>query len=554
MIQHLYIQNYALIEELELELSSGLSVITGETGAGKSILLGALGLITGQRADVKALLDPEKKCVVEVQFRLEDYPELPAFFASMDMEYAPETIVRREVHPQGKSRGFVNDSPVSMDQLKALGQQLLDIHSQTDHWWISHPDFSLELVDGLAQTQTQCLDYQKAYKNYIQASKSLKQIQEWLLQDRQAEDYLRFQWQELEGVSWKAGEWQVLEQQLEALSHAEQIQEKLGLLAQGLSLGEPSALDILKQSLNLSLALKKFGPQYEAWSSRLEAIWIEIKELSREVEAANDPAGLPSGDLDYLQARMDQLQRLMQKHQVRDLEGLQEKKDALKSQLNAWEQGEEKLAGAQTEQAAALALVMELGNALSTKRRLVLNDLNAQLAQHLQRLGIPNAQVVFEMESKEAGPNGLDKIHCLFSANKGQNLKPLKMVASGGELSRLMLSIKAVLAEKTAMPSLIMDEIDTGVSGEVGIQMGKMFKKMSQNHQVICITHLPQIAAAGDAHYHVYKDHAGTRSLSKIKVLSPSERVNELAQMIGGHGADSQLKESVKQLFQRYAE
>lgn len=549
MLKHLHIQNYALIETLDLDLDKGLIVITGETGAGKSILLGAISLLLGQRADSKSLFDQQKKCIIEGSFHIENYPHLKDIFLEEDIDWDTICLIRREINPQGKSRSFINDSPVNLDALKKIGQELVDIHSQQDNSWMYHADFSLDLVDSFAQNQEIRLQYLESFKDYSKNVDIFKNLQSKAESSKQNLDYLQFQRNELDKAQLKSGEYEHLRSQVERLQNAEQIHEKLASLSNLLSLSDFSALQQTRLALQQSQALSKWGVDFENWRSRLESIWIELKDLSLEIESEAESSLSEPIELDALQQRLDLLNRLLQKYHVADVDELIKVQEQLENELSLVENLDENLIIAQENLTKALELANQKGLRLRESRLKVIDLIIKQLSNSLQQLGIPNAMLDWDIQEKELGTNGLDKIQLLFSANKGLSPKPFKLIASGGEMSRLMLSIKHLLAEKRALPTLILDEIDTGVSGEIAIKIGQMLGQMSRKHQLIAITHLPQIASAGQKHLFVYKNHSGEKTVSAIKHLSEEERIDEIAKMIGGQNGYLDLRENVKKLI-----
>ena len=550
MLKQLHIQNYALIDSVNLSLSEGLSVITGETGAGKSILLGAIALLMGARADSKSLYDPEKKCIIEGTFALANYPHIRQLFEEEGLDFEDPCIIRREINPQGKSRTFVNDSPVTLDSLRKIGQELIDVHSQQDTWWMSHPDFSLELIDSFAQNQTLKSSYMLAFQAYASAQEHVDNLVKQAASGMQGLDFMQFQFQELESAQLRTDEFEGLEIAVEKGENAEQIHEKLAGLANLLSLDELSIGQQMRLALQHTQSLSKWDPTYEAWKARLDSIWIELKDLSNEVEREAEDFQSDPASLLRQQQRLDLLNRLLQKYQVTDITSLIDMRNQLDDQIARFSNMDEAIAKAKAELATCQATAEKASLALSESRNRVLDPIVAHLTDSLAALGIPNATLAWENLQREMRISGIDKIQLLFSANKGLSPKPFKQVASGGELSRLMLSIKHLLAQKRALPTLILDEIDTGVSGEIAIKIGQMLTQMSQGHQLIAITHLPQIAAAGIAHWYVYKDHAGEKTVSSLRELKGEERVDEIAKMIGGQQGYVELKDNVRKLIQ----
>ena len=550
MLKQLHIQNYALIDSVNLSLSEGLSVITGETGAGKSILLGAIALLMGARADSKSLYDPEKKCIIEGTFALANYPHIRQLFEEEGLDFEDPCIIRREINPQGKSRTFVNDSPVTLDSLRKIGQELIDVHSQQDTWWMSHPDFSLELIDSFAQNQSLKSSYTLAFQAYMSAQEHVDDLVKQAASGMQGLDFMQFQFQELESAQLRTDEFEGLEIAVEKGENAEQIHEKLAGLANLLSLDELSIGQQMRLALQHTQSLSKWDPTYEAWKARLDSIWIELKDLSNEVEREAEDFQSDPASLLRQQQRLDLLNRLLQKYQVTDITSLIDMRNQLDDQIARFSNMDEAIAKAKATLAMNQAAAEKAAHSLSESRNKVLDPIVAHLTDSLAALGIPNATLAWENLQREMRTSGIDKIQLLFSANKGLSPKPFKQVASGGELSRLMLSIKHLLAQKRALPTLILDEIDTGVSGEIAIKIGQMLTQMSQGHQLIAITHLPQIAAAGIAHWYVYKDHAGEKTVSSLRELKGEERVDEIAKMIGGQQGYVELKDNVRKLIQ----
>lgn len=552
MLKHLHIQNYSLIEQLDLHLTGGLTVITGETGAGKSILLGAISLLLGQRADSKSLFDATKKCIIEGQFSLESFPHLQTLFEEEEIDFEEPCLIRREINPQGKSRSFVNDTPVTLETLKRIGNELVDIHSQQDTWWMSHPDFTLDMVDAYAQNEALRKAYITAYSAWSSSVSALRALEQESTKGTQELDFIQFQFDELSKAQLKEGEYEALDTAVQKLQNAEQIQEKLAVLAQALSISEVSALHQSRIALQQATALSKWGENFADWKTRIESIWIELKDLGAEVEGEAEDFVYDPLELEQKQKRLDLLNRLLQKYQVANVGELVALVESLDLRLSQFSSMDMLIADARERVDADFIILTSAAAALSSSRSAVLDTISTALVASLQSLGIPNANLAWEMTAKEVAANGSDKIQLLFSANKGLAPKPFKQIASGGEMSRLMLSIKHLLAKKRALPTLILDEIDTGVSGEIAIKMGQMLSQMSQGHQIIAITHLPQIAAAGSTHWFVYKDHAGTKTVSNLRELKEEERVEEIAKMIGGQQGYRDLLDNVRNLIQSH--
>lgn len=549
MLKHLHIQNYAIIDSIDLDLGSGLSVITGETGAGKSILLGAISLLLGQRADTKTLFDSEKKCVIEGTFLLDLHQHLKEIFLEEEIDFEDPCLIRREINPQGKSRSFINDTPVNLESLRKIGIELVDIHSQQDHGWMSNPDFTLDIIDSFAQNQPTKSLFKKEFDQLQIAKSEYLMLEKQASQGSQGLEFLKFQWEELEKVNLQMGEYDALKSSLEKLENAEQIREKLANLGNLVSISELSTLHQLQLALQQAQSLSRFGEDFETWRKRLESIWIELKDIASEIEyeAENfisDPIALIEK-----QKRLDVLNRLMQKHHVNNMENLIQVRDRFDEQIASFENIDLELEKAEKKYHEFQMTSQAAAEVLSKSRMDVLRSIATHITTSLQSLGIPNAMIDWEINKKEVSAQGIDKIQLLFSANKGLAPKPFRQIVSGGEMSRLMLSIKHLIAKKRAMPTLILDEIDTGVSGEIAIQMGAMLAQMSQGHQIIAITHLPQIAAAGQNHWFVYKNHSGEKTISALKKLVGEERVEEIAKMIGGQKGYIDLKENVRKLL-----
>ena len=550
MLKHLHIQNYSLIEQLDLHLTGGLTVITGETGAGKSILLGAISLLLGQRADSKSLFDASKKCIIEGQFSLSPYPHLHAVFAEEEIDFDEPCLIRREINPQGKSRSFVNDTPVTLESLKRIGNELVDIHSQQDTWWMSHPDFTLDMIDAYAQNDGLKKGYFSAFNNWQVSVSSLRDLESASSKGSQEMDFIQFQFDELSKAQLKEGEFESLDIAVQKLQNAEQIQEKLAILAEALSVSEVSALQQSRIALQQATSLSKWGENFADWKRRIESIWIELKDLGAEVEGEADDFVYDPLELEQKQKRLDSLNRLLQKYQASTVTELIELVASLDVRLSQYSSMDTVLAEAKARVNAEFKLASEAALALSSSRSSVVEAISSALVISLQSLGIPNANLAWDHQQKELSSNGSDKIQLLFSANKGLAPKPFKQIASGGEMSRLMLSIKHLLAKKRVLPTLILDEIDTGVSGEIAIKMGQMLSQMGNGHQIVAITHLPQIAAAGSKHWYVYKDHAGSKTVSNLRELQEEERVEEIAKMIGGTQGYKDLLANVRNLIQ----
>lgn len=537
MLQSIHIQNYALIDKLDIDFTPGFSVITGETGAGKSIILGAIGLLLGQRADVKAIKNGTSKCIVEARFCIASYG-LEAFFQELDLEYEPEEcILRREVYASGKSRAFINDSPASLNQMKALGEKLIDVHSQHQNLLLNKEGFQLNILDILAQDEKQLEAYKQVYRHYKDISNTLEELIIQAEKSRQDEDYLRFQLEQLEEASLHSGEQTELEQEAETLSHTEEIKANL-YKAQQLIDGT-EANGILSQTKDCQQALQNISnvyPSASEWVERLRSCYIELKDIAHDLSVAEAETEFNPERLDYVNERLNLIYNLQQKHRVTTIEALLELAENYRHQLNDISSFDERIAELNQQKEALYNKVLEQARQLTNLRTKSAHHIEEQMKKLLIPLGMPNVRFAVELTSrKEPDLNGLDNVTFLFSANKNGALQNVASVASGGEIARVMLSLKAMIAGAVKLPTIIFDEIDTGVSGSIAEKMALIMRDMGrQNRQVISITHLPQIAARGTTHYKVYKKDTETGTNSYIHRLTPEERVKEIAHMLSG--------------------
>ena len=532
MLQHLHIQNYALIGELSVDFTDGFSVITGETGAGKSILLGALGFVLGDRADTGVLFDKEMKCVVEAQFRLEN-EGLKPLFELHDLDFDSDCIFRRELSPQKKSRAFINDTPVSLQILKEIGSQLVDIHSQHDSLLLTDADFQLRLLDEIAQNNGLLTQYQQEFATYHTLSRRLKELQASAEQNIAENDYLKFQLDELRKAQLKEGEYAEIEQSLNLMENAEEIRS---LLFSTHGLLENSESAILPQLNELSSALHRLGqllPQTDELRQRVESTQVELKDIAYDLDRWGDDTQFDENKLQELQERYDLLNRLMMKHHLKEFEALVQLRDELEAKVNTFDNIDQEIAEAEKALKAQTSLLRELAGQLHTRRLKAAKTFGGSVTELARQLAMPHAVFQIDMESLKAFcPTGLDQVRFLFSANKGVEVAELSKVASGGELSRLMLSIKSVVSQRNYIPTLIFDEIDTGVSGEVAAKIGGIMQGMGASLQLIAITHLPQVASKAQHHFFIYKDNEGQRTQSHIRLLNAEERVTEIAKML----------------------
>ena len=535
MLRSLYIQNYALIEKLDISFGAGFSVITGETGAGKSIILGAIGLLLGQRAEVKAIRQGASKCVIEARFDISAYGMEP-FFEDNELEYEEECILRREVYASGKSRAFINDTPASLVQMKELGEQLIDVHSQHQNLLLNKEGFQLNVLDILSHNDEQLSAYQSLYREWKQAQQELADLIARAEQNKADEDYIRFQLEQLEEANLSAGEQEELEQETDMLSHAEEIKAGLFRVGQLLTSDEGGLLAGLKESLNTMLGLQKVYSPATELAERLESTYIELKDVSQEVSSQEEDVEFNPDRLVEVNDRLNLIYTLQQKHRATTVEELLTLAEEYAAKLAAITSYDERIGELTTLCDTLYNKVRKQAAVLTKARTGAAREVEKQMASRLVPLGMPNVRFQVEMGiRKEPGVHGEDTVNFLFSANKNGSLQNISSVASGGEIARVMLSIKAMIAGAVKLPTIVFDEIDTGVSGEIADRMADIMQEMGeQDRQVISITHLPQIAARGCAHYKVYKQDNETETNSHIRRLADEERVEEIAHMLSG--------------------
>ena len=535
MLRSLYIQNYALIEKLDISFGAGFSVITGETGAGKSIILGAIGLLLGQRAEVKAIRQGASKCVIEARFDISAYGMEP-FFEDNELEYEEECILRREVYASGKSRAFINDTPASLVQMKELGEQLIDVHSQHQNLLLNKEGFQLNVLDILSHNDEQLSAYQSLYREWKQAQQELADLIARAEQNKADEDYIRFQLEQLEEANLSAGEQEELEQETDMLSHAEEIKAGLFRVGQLLTSDEGGLLAGLKESLNTMLGLQKVYSPATELAERLESTYIELKDVSQEVSSQEEDVEFNPDRLEEVNDRLNLIYTLQQKHRATTVEELLTLAEEYAAKLAAITSYDERIGELITLCDTLYNKVRKQAAVLTKARTGAAREVEKQMASRLVPLGMPNVRFQVEMGiRKEPGVHGEDTVNFLFSANKNGSLQNISSVASGGEIARVMLSIKAMIAGAVKLPTIVFDEIDTGVSGEIADRMADIMQEMGeQDRQVISITHLPQIAARGCAHYKVYKQDNETETNSHIRRLADEERVEEIAHMLSG--------------------
>jgi DNA repair protein RecN (Recombination protein N) len=548
MLVDLRIRNYALIEQLELRPSALLNIITGETGAGKSIMLGAIGLLLGNRADSRMLFNTEKKCVIEGQFDISSY-QLQDIFDSEDLDYDTQCILRREISPGGKSRAFVNDTPVTLETLRHIGANLMDIHSQHDTLLLGDAVFQLNLLDlyaGLVPTRGQ---YSSAYRQYRKLEADLKSVEDQVAQANKELDYHSFLLNELEEARLDNEQQDELEQEVKQLEHAEEIKFKLTHALHSLSEGEYCATGSLKEAASLLGQIAPYADVFRDLKARLDSCLIELHDIASEAEAAERRTEGDPARIDELQGRLNIIYNLQRKHQVRDIVALLNLRDELRDKVGSVLNLDKQISRLRRDADGALTTVTKLATRLSEARRKSFPKFEKELVALLADLGMPNSRLVVQHQTGTPSTSGIDIISILFTANKGAQPQTLSKAASGGEFSRLMLCIKYMLADKTALPTIVFDEIDTGISGEIAVKVGRMMQQMAQKHQLIAISHLPQMAAAGDTHYFVYKQDRADRTVSCIRQLNLEERISEIAHMIAGANPSQHAFQSARELL-----
>ena len=535
MLRSLYIQNYALIEKLDIDFGSGFSVITGETGAGKSIILGAIGLLLGQRADVKSIRQGAAKCVIEARFEIAGYGMRP-FFEENELEYEDECILRREVYASGKSRAFINDTPASLVQMKELGEQLIDVHSQHQNLLLNKEGFQLNVLDILAHDEEELNNYQSLHREWKQVQQDLEDLIVLAEQNKADEDYIRFQLEQLEDAQLAAGEQEELEQEADTLSHAEEIKAGLFRAGQVMNSDEGGLLSALKECLNTMLGLQKVYPSAGELAERLESSYIELKDISQEVSGKEEEIEFNPVRLEEVNDRLNLIYTLQQKHRVTTVDELLALADDYAAKLANITSSDEQIEELKVRSEALYSKVKKQAAVLTKLRTAAAPEVEKQMAARLIPLGMPNVRFRVEIGArKEPGVHGADTVNFLFSANKNGALQSISSVASGGEIARVMLSVKAMIAGAVELPTIVFDEIDTGVSGEIADRMADIMQEMGDSdRQVISITHLPQIAARGRAHYKVYKQDNETETNSHIRRLADEERIEEIAHMLSG--------------------
>ena len=534
MLTSLSIKNFALIERLEINFSNQFSIITGETGAGKSILLGALGLVLGKRADLTSLKDKDQKCIIEAQFQISKY-NLQDFFSANNLDYDDLTIIRREILPTGKSRAFINDSPVNLNELQELSQFLLDIHSQNQTQELSNEAYQIEIIDAIANHQNLILEYKQSLSRYKSLKSELKKRESEKETLSKEHDYNSFLLQELLSANLKANEQEELEANFEKLNNVEFIKEALD---KSLALANEEQIGIIQNLKDVKISIQKIAnlsPELKVISERISSILIEFEDVNIELTKQADNLTDDPEKLDLINQKLQTIYTLQKKHHVETIEDLLIIQNNLDNKIILADDLDSKIQNLQTKIQGNTIILDDLASDILKNRQKSIPVLISRINEFLFELGMPNALFKFDIKQVDAYlPNGKDEIELLFSANKGTNFGLLKKVASGGEMSRIMLAVKAILADYSKLPTIIFDEIDTGVSGEIAHKMGDIMKNMSNEMQVFAITHLPQIAAKGDYHYKVFKSTQGENTISELKLLSKEERILEIAEMLSG--------------------
>ncbi len=539
MLKHLYISNFTLINELDMNFNPGFSVITGETGAGKSIIIGAVSMLLGNRADLKMIRNGKDKCIVEAVFSISDYDQdfINRFLTDNDLDNnGDECILRREININGKNRAFINDTPVILASLKELGEHLLDIHSQHQNLMLNKEDFQLNVIDVFAQNKKVLAEYQDLFKTYKSEASKLEELQAAISRIKENEDFLQFQNKELSEANLEEGEQESLEQQSELLTHAEEIKNTLYNADSLLSSDEHNIITQLRSISDSMNNIQNVYPDAEVLTNRLNDCVIELKDISREIVSHVEDIDYDPEKLQAINSRLDTIYTLEKKYHTSNIPDLIKKHEEIKSQLSRIDNFDVDFKAQQDKVDRLKESCLKKANALTASRQKAARKVEKELAARLIPLGIPNVKFKIDMtQQKELTAKGLDRITYLFSSNSSSSLSPIAQVASGGEVSRVMLSLKAMMSRVTGLPTIIFDEIDTGVSGRVAEQMAHIMKEMGDNkHQVICITHLPQIAAIGSTHYKVTKTETSQGTNSLMTLLSPEERVKEIAQMLSG--------------------
>ncbi len=550
MLESLHISNYALIDNVDIEFHKGFNIITGETGAGKSIMLGALSLILGGRADAKAIRDTNRKSIIEVVFSVEVYPILKEYCIENDIEWDDsQCILRREIAPTGRSRAFINDTPVTLTQLETVAMQLVDIHSQHQNQLLSSPEYQLKIIDSLAGNGKKLAEYKQKYSAYREASKRLKTTRESIEKNRSDEDFTRFQLEQLDDMHLIKGEQEELEKERELLSNMTDIKLALNTALDALTNANPNALSLLSNAIDCCEELEPVLEDAESLAQRLESARIEIQDITETLSDYDSNLNADPQELERIEDRLNSIYSLQHKHKVDSLDELISLRERLRSRLEELENSDYTIEELEKEVKLTHEAAKEIAKEISTSRKTESKKFAAELKNRALPLGMKNLQCDISVTPTEMSATGTDKIEFLFAFNKNQPLMPVGGTASGGEISRLMLSIKSIIADKMQLPSIIFDEVDTGVSGDVANRMGEMMQSISRNIQVTAITHLPQVAAKGDHHFKVFKEDDDQSTLTRIKELTPEERIDELAIMLSGSQVDEAARANAYSLL-----
>ena len=552
MLKHLHIRNFTLIDTLDIDFYPGFSVITGETGAGKSIIIGAIGLLLGNRADAKQVKNEAEKCIVEATFDLSLYQSdaLKAFFCTYDLDYEPECLLRREVNANGKSRAFINDTPVNLATLRELGDQLIDVHSQHQNLLLNKEDFQLSVVDIMAHDKKELEDYQSTFKDYRYAITRLAELKAAIERSRENEDFLRFQQNELNQANLTDGEQEELEKRNDMMSHAEEIKSALHQTDTLLCGEETGVVNQLKSIISLLYGIKDIYPKAKEMYDRLESTFIELKDIAGDISNDMEKVEFDPQQLNEITARLDTIYSLQQKYHVASIAELLAKQNDINTQLDGIAGSDEELKECEKSVIRLKEQCTLKAKTLTALRKKSATKVEEELQKLLIPLGIPKVRFKVGIEETDFGANGADKVLFLFSANSSTPMQPVAQVASGGEIARVMLSLKAMISKAIGLPTIIFDEIDTGVSGRVAEQMACIMREMGDTHrQVICITHLPQIAAYGTTHYKVIKEETEAGTVSIMKQLNAEERINEIAQMLSGNDISKAAIDNAKTLL-----
>lgn len=553
MLQRILIQNYALIDSLELDLNKGLNIITGETGAGKSILLGALSLILGQRSDSSSLLDKNRKCIIEGEFVVQkNNHSIPEFFKSNELDFDKTILVRREISPEGKSRAFINDTPVNLQQLKELGVLLVDIHSQHETLLLNQSNFQLSILDAFSDHKDILQNYYFEYSQYRKLERDLKLLKEEETRSKADQDYFEFQFRELEDAQLKNFDVEKLEDEFKTLTHAGDILVGLEQILGSLNSGEQNVITQISNLYTQLLHLSKYNSGLAESANRMKSVLIELKDIEKELENSGNEIQADPGRLEIVNEQLNIVHKLQQKHRVNTIEDLIRIKVELEGKLQGIQSLDDKILQCENSLTSSRQRLTKLSTAISSKRSKSIPLIENTIKKLLSEVAMPNAVLKIEntiMPEGEWGPQGIDHIRFLFSANKGIAYSEISKVASGGELSRLMLCIKSAVARLIELPSIVFDEIDTGVSGETAFKIGKVMQDMASKHQLIAITHLPQIASRGEAHFFVYKDVTGKKTFTHVKRLNSDERVVEIARMLSGDKPTAVAMANAKELL-----